>query len=292
MNTHLLFKIAEQEVVVFDGAMGTMLMNAGLPAGGPPELWNTEKPEVIQAIHRAYYAAGSHVVHTNTFGANAVKLGEYGQAGSMARLNQAAVEIARKACPAGRLVAGDMGPSGKMLKPAGDAAADDLEDAFFRQAGVLIAAGVDLISIETMFSLEEALCAVRGAKRAGSCPVIGATTYNRTPRGFFTIMGEDVKTCAAALEKAGVDVVGTNCSMGSHDMIDLTAELRSATRLPILVQPNAGSPVADESGVRYEQTPVAFGRDAAAIKAAGADMIGGCCGTDADFIRALKTAVA
>ena len=273
--------------VIFDGAMGTMVMAAGLPAVKTPELLNGENPTLIGDIHRQYYDAGATVVTSNTFGANALKLGAHGLAARLEELNTAAVDIARQACPAGRFVAGDMGPTGKMLRPLGDLTSEAALEVFARQAAALTGAGVDLIIIETMFALDEALAAVTAARQTGDVPVLASMTFNQTPRGFFTLMGEDVGRCAAALEQAGAHMLGINCSLGSREMVQLTTALRSSTALPILVQPNAGNPVARGGTTVYEQTPAAFARDIARIRTAGADMVGGCCGTTPEFIRAV-----
>jgi 5-methyltetrahydrofolate--homocysteine methyltransferase len=279
--------LAKKKTVIFDGAMGTMLMAAGLKAGETPELWNIEKPSLVTEIHRKYYEAGSDVVHTNTFGGNAIKLADRGLSDRMEAINVEAAKLAREACPAGKFVAGDVGPTGKLIKPLGDLVIEEAEEAFFRQALALLKGGVDLISIETMFSLEEALAALRAAKRLGEAPVITALTFNRTKKGFFTMMGEGVTQAVAAFDKGGADVIATNCSLGSRDMIDLTKELRAATRKPILVQPNAGKPVTQKGVTSYQQTPAEFAKDGMEIKNSGADMIGGCCGTNPEFIRAL-----
>jgi len=283
--------LVKKKTVVFDGAMGTMLMAAGLKAGECPELWNIEKPSLVTDIHRKYYEAGSDVVHTNTFGGNTVKLADRGLADKMEKINVEAAKLAREACPAGKFVAGDVGPTGKLIIPLGDLVLEEAEEAFFRQAQALIKGGVDLISIETMFSLEEALAALRAAKRLGEAPVIAALTFNRTKKGFFTMMGEGVNQAVSAFEKAGADVIATNCSLGTRDMIDLTKELRAATRKPILVQPNAGKPVTQKGVTSYQQTPAEFAKDGMEIKNSGADMIGGCCGTNPEFIRALAEAL-
>ncbi len=288
---HAILELAKKKTVVFDGAMGTMLMAAGLKAGECPELWNIEKPSLVTDIHRRYYEAGSDVVHTNTFGGNAVKLADRGLADKMEKINVEAAKLAREACPAGKFVAGDVGPTGKLIKPLGDMVLEAAEEAFFRQAQALIKGGVDLISIETMFSLEEALAALRAAKRLGEVPVVAALTFNRTKKGFFTMMGEGVNQAVPAFEQAGADVIATNCSLGSRDMIDLTKELRAATRKPILVQPNAGKPVTQKGVTSYQQTPAEFAKDGMEIKNSGADMIGGCCGTNPEFIRALAEAL-
>ena len=278
--------IAER-TVIFDGAMGTMLLNAGLSSGAIPELWNIEKPEVVQNVHRQYYEAGADVVHTNTFGGTAIKLQQKGLADKMGTINKTAVTIARRVCPDHAFVAGDLGPTGKMIKPLGDAEMDELEAAFYQQATALLQGGADLISIETMFSLQEAVAAVRGAKKAGNCPIIAATTFNKTPNGYFTIMGESVAQCISAFETESVDIIGSNCTLGSRDMIDLAGEMRSLTTKPILLQPNAGKPVQQNGGVIYKQTAAEFADDIRQIVDAGADLVGGCCGTNADFIKAI-----
>jgi 5-methyltetrahydrofolate--homocysteine methyltransferase len=284
---HAILELAKKRTVIFDGAMGTMLMAAGLKAGESPELWNIEKPSLVTDIHRNYYEAGSDVVHTNTFGGNAVKLADQGLADKMERINEEAAKLAGEACPAGKFIAGDIGPTGKLLKPLGDLVIEEAEEAFFRQAQALLKGGVDLISIETMFSLDEALAALRAAKRLGDVLVVAALTFNRTKKGFFTMMGEGVSQAVSAFENAGADVIATNCSLGSRDMIDLTKELRGATKKPILIQPNAGKPITQKGVTSYQQTPAEFAQDGKAIKNSGADMIGGCCGTNPEFIRAL-----
>jgi len=284
---HAILELAKKKTVIFDGAMGTMLMAAGLKAGESPELWNIEKPSLVTDIHRKYYEAGSDVVHTNTFGGNTIKLAERGLADKMETINVEAARLAREACPAGKFVAGDIGPTGKLLKPLGDLVLEEAEEGFFRQAQALLKGGVNLISIETMFSLEEALAALRAAKRLGDVLVIAALTFNRTKKGFFTMMGEGVKQAVSAFEAAGADVIASNCSLGSRDMIDLTKELRAATRKPILIQPNAGKPVTQKGVTSYQQTPAEFAQDGKEIGNFGADMIGGCCGTNPEFIRAL-----
>jgi 5-methyltetrahydrofolate--homocysteine methyltransferase len=284
---HAILELAKKKTVIFDGAMGTLLMAAGLKAGETPEVWNLEKPSLVIDIHGKYYDAGSDVVHTNTFGGNAIKLADRGLSDKMERINVEAAKLAREACPSGKFVAGDIGPTGKLIKPLGDLVIEEAEEAFFRQAQALLKGGVDFISIETMFSLQEALAALRAAKRPGDITVIAALTFNRTKKGFFTMMGEGVGQAVSAFEEAGADVIASNCSLGSRDMIDLTKELRAATEKPILVQPNAGKPITQKGVTSYQQTPAEFAQDGKEIKNSGADMIGGCCGTDPEFIRAL-----
>jgi 5-methyltetrahydrofolate--homocysteine methyltransferase len=288
---HAILESAKGKTVIFDGAMGTMLIASGLKAGESPEMWNLEKPSVVMEIHRRYYEAGSHVVHTNTFGGNPVKLSDRGLGEKMESINLKAARIAKEACPEGKWVAGDIGPTGKLMKPLGELDPKRAEEAFERQALALVQGGVDLLSIETMFSLQEALAALRGAKRQGEIFVIVSLTFNRTKRGFFTMMGEGVGQVVCALEEAGADAVGSNCTLGSKDMIELTGEMRAATKRPLLIQPNAGKPVTRQGITTYQQSPVEFAEDGKKIRAAGADMIGGCCGTNESFIRELMKAL-
>jgi 5-methyltetrahydrofolate--homocysteine methyltransferase len=289
--THALLELADRRTVIFDGAMGTMLMAAGLPAGENPVTWNLDNGELVGGIHRQYYEAGSDAVHTNTFLGNPLKLHQSGLLEKTALLNEEAAKIARKVCPEGKFVAGDMGPTGQFMKPLGELSPEEAEESYFRQAEALLTGGVDFISIETMFSLEEALSALRGAKRLGDILVIAAMTYNRTKKGFFTMMGEGVAQCVAALEEAGADVIGSNCTLGSADMIDLTKEITAVAQKPVLIQPNAGQPVTRKGITSYEQHPAEFAEHGKAIREAGAQMIGGCCGTNADFIRELVKAL-
>jgi 5-methyltetrahydrofolate--homocysteine methyltransferase len=281
-----------QKTLIFDGAMGTMLMEAGQASARSPILLNAEQPGLVIDIHKRYYAAGADVVIANTFGGNPLKLDADGLEQQMEMLNRQGVLLACQACPDGKFVAGDMGPCGKMLTPLGDISPEAMENNFFLQARVLIDSGVDLIAIETMYSLEEALLAVNGVRRAGDILLLASMTFTQTKNGFFTMMGESVNQCTASLEKAGADMIGANCTLNSRDMVGLTEGLRASTRKPILIQPNAGKPVTRKGVTYYEQSPSEFAADAVKIKAAGADMIGGCCGTTPGFIQALKEEIA
>ena len=279
----------KNRTILFDGAIGTMLMAAGHASTKSPITFNLEQPDLVADVHRQYYEAGSDVVMTNTFGGNPLKLAAEGLEQQLDPLNREGVRLTRTVCPDGKFVAGDMGPCGKLLKPLGDVAPADMQDNFFLQAKVLLDAGVDLIAIETMYSLEEALAAAGGVKKAGDILLLVSMTFTKTPNGFFTMMGENIARCTASLEDAGVDIIGANCTLNSRDIIGLTTELRASTTKPILIQPNAGQPVTRQGATYYEQTPSEFAADAKRIKDAGADMIGGCCGTTPEFIKELVT---
>jgi 5-methyltetrahydrofolate--homocysteine methyltransferase len=273
-----LLEKAKEKTIIFDGAMGTLIMAAGIESVKSPILLNMEKPDLVTDIHKQYYAAGADVVLTNTFSGNPLKLEAEGIDVQMEVLNRQAAEL-------------DIGPSGKTLPPIGDSSPEEMQDAFYRQAKVLIESGVDLILIETMYSLEEALAAVHAARKASDILLIASMTYNNTEMGYYTIMGETVDQCASTLAEAGADIIGANCTLGSSDMIELTKELRAATDKPILIQPNAGKPVTEEDVTYYQQTPSEFALDLKQIKEAGADMVGGCCGTNPEFIQNMIAAL-
>ena len=287
-----LLKQLKEKIILFDGAMGTMLMKAGQGSLKTPILLNLDEPQLVEDIHRQYYDAGADAVITNTFGGSPLKLSADGLQDQMDELNREAVRLTRQACPEGKFVAGDIGPSGKMMQPLGEIAPQDMQENFFSQAEALIDAGVDLIIIETMYSLEEALAAVQGVRKAGDILLLVSMTYTKNKNGFFTVMGEDISRCASELEEAGADMMGANCTLNSTDTIDLTRDLRATTDRPLLIQPNAGKPVTTKGVTYYEQTPAEFAADAAEIRAAGADMIGGCCGTTPEFIAAVKEELA
>jgi len=277
-----------RRVLLYDGAMGTMLFAAGLQDGDPPEPWNWERPEVVQRVYAAYYAAGADVVQTNTFGGTPIKLSENGLEKRVYEVNLSAARSLRSICPEGRFVAGNIGPTGKFLQPMGEYSREQFEASFVAQAQGLIEGAVDLISIETMYSLEEALGALAAVRRVGSLPVVVSMTFDRNPRGFFTLMGETVEQCMRTLADHGADVVGSNCSHGSEVFIELAREIRAATDSPVIVQPNRGRPVLEGDGVVYRQSAEEFAADAATLLSLGINVIGGCCGTDPDFIGRLR----
>ena len=290
MHKNILEKVKEK-TLLFDGAMGTMVMAAGLSSIKSPMLLNVEKPASIMDIHAAYFSAGADVVITNTFGGNPLKLGVEDLENQMEVINRKGAEIAVEARPEGKFVAGDIGPSGKMLMPLGEISPEEMLENFSLQAEVLIAGGVDLLIIETMFSLQEAVAAVKGAKKISDIPLLASMTFTKTKNGFFTMMGENLSQCSSALADAGADMIGANCTLGSSEMIDLAKELRASTNKPILIQPNAGQPVVRDGVTFYEQTPSDFAMDAKKITDAGADMIGGCCGTTPEFMRMVSETI-
>ncbi len=273
--------------------MGTQLIRRGLARGECPETWNLTHPEAVQEIHQSYWQAGSQVVTTNSFGAHPVKLEAHGLAGQAKELNLAAASLASELKKDGQFVAGSMGPAGKFLKPYGPLEENELEAGFRLQAEALAEGGVDVLLIETMYDLREAVCALRAAKTVvPSVPVLVTMTFQRTGRGFFTLMGNTPEACLKALEANGADGAGANCTLTSNDMADLVPILRAATSLPLLIQPNAGQPeIGPDGQLVYSQTVDEFVAPFEKILKAGVEAVGGCCGTTPEHIEKLKRLV-
>jgi 5-methyltetrahydrofolate--homocysteine methyltransferase len=284
--------LAAREFLLSDGAMGTGLMEKGLEPGACPEELNLSHPDWVREISSAYREAGADILQTNTFGASPLKLASYDLDMRTEEINQAAVRIAREAAGGRALVAGDCGPCGRLLEPYGDATAEMVRSSFRRQIGALSEAGADLILVETMTDLHEALLAVEAAKEnAPSLPVAVTLTFDRTPRGFFTMMGQAVAQAARELERAGADAVGSNCGNGIEAMTAIAREFRAATRLPVMIQSNAGLPEYREGRIHYPESPEFFALHAPFLLQAGVSILGGCCGTTPEHIRALRQVV-
>ena len=290
MTTEELRALLGQRVLLLDGGLGSLLMAAGLERGRAPEWWNLEHPERVGVAHRGYVEAGSDIVHTNSFGASPPKLHAAGLGDRCREVNARAVTIARDACGTSTLVAGDVGPTGLLLAPVGQATAEGMADAFREQAAALAEAGADLISIETMYDLREALAAVEAARATG-LPVLASMTFEARKRGFFTIMGDPLAASLAALAGAGADAVGCNCSVTSSVMVGMVSEAHRSVKTPIVAQPNAGQPRVTPEGTVYDASPEAFAGDVVAMVKAGARLVGGCCGTTPEFIACARAAL-
>lgn len=284
--TSSILDLAGERVVLLDGGMGTELIRRGLPQGSCPELWNAENPGAVKDVHQSYYLAGSDVVSTNSFGGSRIKLALHGLENRCYELNLAAARLAVEIKPAGKFVAGSIGPTGKFLKPQGDFEEEEFEEAFSLQARALTDGGVDFLLLETMYDLREARCALRGAKKTTTLPVLATMTFNLTPRGFFTLMGNPAGGSMKALEEEGAAAVGANCTLGSAEMTTVAAEIRAATFLPVIIQPNAGQPILAADGtVNYTQTVDDFVSYIPRLVENGVRIIGGCCGTNPEYIR-------
>ena len=288
MNSLLQWLLASGPVLT-DGAWGTQLQARGLAAGEFPDAWNLTHPERVTEVARAYVAAGSRIILTNTFGANRVRLADHGLADRGVEINRLGVEISCRAADGRAKVFASIGPSGKMLV-SGETTADALEVAFSEQARALADAGADALVVETMSDLDEARIAVRAARQTG-LPVVGCMVFDAGKSQDRTMMGNTPEQVAEALTAAGADVVGSNCGQGIAGFAAICRRLRAATDRPIWVKANAGLPEMVEGRVVYRTTPEEFAGHAAELIAAGASFLGGCCGTSPEFIRQLGRAM-
>ncbi len=290
--TDLLSRLRAGEALVADGAMGTLLFDRGLPPGECPESLNLAHPEILEEVARLYLDAGADLVQTNTFGGSPLSLARYGLDGQTGAINAAAVAAVRRVVGTRAYVSGSCGPSGRTLLPYGDTSPEDAYASFERQVRALIEAGVDVLCIETMTDLREAQLAVRAARAvSGAIPIMATMTFDATPRGFFTIMGTDIRAAAAGLAEAGANIVGSNCGNGSEHMVAIAREFRARTELPLLIQANAGLPQMAGERVVYAETPAFMAEYATALVDLGVSIVGGCCGTTPDHIRAIRDAV-
>jgi 5-methyltetrahydrofolate--homocysteine methyltransferase len=288
----ILERINSGEILVADGAMGTLLFNLGLQPGECPESLNLTKPEVLNKVARLYYDAGAVIIQTNTFGASPMKLSEYGLEEKTEEINLRAVECVREVVGDRAYISGSCGPSGKILKPYGDADPDLLYRGFERQIKALVSAGVDIICIETMTDLLEATLAIQAVKNISPhTTVMASMTFDKTPRGFYTVLGLSIQKAAEGLQEAGANIIGSNCGNGIENMICIAREFKKVTSCPILIQSNAGIPVIRNGELFYPETADFFAQNIPAMRDAGVSIIGGCCGTTPDHIRAIKKVV-
>ncbi len=284
-------RIQAGAILVSDGAWGTILHHNGLQPGECPERWNLERPDVIRDIARAYVAAGAHMVESNSFGANRFKLRHYGLEHRVADINTAAARLSREAAGDRCHVIASIGPTGTLLL-MGDVTEDALFDAFAEQAVALEAGGADACCIETFTALDEALCAVKAVRAHTGLEVLCTFTFERTLQGEYrTMMGTAPVDIAAPLLDAGAHIIGTNCGNGSERMIEIVRQLRGTTRAPILVHANAGMPVNVDGKDVFPETPETMAAHVRALAEAGANIIGGCCGTTPAHIAAIRNRV-
>jgi len=287
----ILDRLAAGEVLVSDGATGTYLQANGLEPGGCPEEFNDTHPDVVRQMAANYFAAGSDMVETNTFGGSRYMLAKYGHGERVEELNRKGAQLAREAAPDGSFVLGSIGPTGEFLVPNGTATEEDMFEVFCEQVRGLVDGDVDAFCIETMSDLGETILAVKAAKETTDLPVIATMTYDRGPRGLFTMFGVTPVGAAQQLSAAGADIVGSNCGIKIEDMLEIIAQMRSATDRPILTHVNAGIPRIEDGAILYPDTPEHMASLMPKMVESGANIIGGCCGTGPDYVRAFVQAV-
>jgi 5-methyltetrahydrofolate--homocysteine methyltransferase len=283
MVAALIRELVARGPVLTDGAWGTQILARGLTPGQLPDLWNLSHPDRVEAVARAYVDAGSDVILTNTFQANRFALRDH--AHDVTAINRAGAEISRRAAREQAKVFASIGPTNTMLV-SGDIDESELRDAFTEQAMALADGGADAIVIETMSDLDEAVLAVRAVGTTG-LPVVACMTFDSGRNKDRTMTGVTPEQAAVGLAAAGADVLGANCGMGVDVAAPICAALAAATDVPVWIKANAGMPELLGREVVYPMTPATFARHVQSLLTAGADFIGGCCGTTPEYISAL-----
>ena len=285
-------RVAQGDILISDGAMGTYLQSQGLEPGECMESWCISHSEVVRGIHEAYLAAGADLLETNSFGGTRYKLQPYGMADRTRELNLAAVALARQAAACKAYVAAAVGPTGRIVEDeGGDVTPQDLYAAFQEQVTALAEGGADALCLETLASLTEALQAIKAAKENTRLPVICTFTFEARPRGFRTMMGVTPERAALGAVGAGADIVGANCGHGIAGMVEIARQMRAVLpTTPILINANAGLPVLEEGKTVFKDTPEFMASQVGDLIKAGTQIIGGCCGTTPDHIAAIARA--
>jgi 5-methyltetrahydrofolate--homocysteine methyltransferase len=271
---------------LLDGATGSNLLRAGMPRGVCGEAWILEHPEPLVQLQEAYLAAGSEVLYAPTFGANRAALGLHGLENEVGRLNRALAGLSRGVARGRALVAGDLTTTGRPVEPYGDFPYSELLDLYQEQAQALLEGGVDLFAVETMMGVTECMAAVEAIRGLCELPILVTMSLQSDGKAYFDGTGEEA---AQVLEALGADAVGVNCSVGPDQLESVVASIRRACSLPVAAKPNAGLPVILETGEAvYAMGPADFARHMEKLHAAGAGLLGGCCGTTPEHIRALR----
>ncbi|MBT7891788.1 MAG: methionine synthase, partial [Deltaproteobacteria bacterium] len=280
----LIEKLIKNGPVITDGAWGTELQSRGLQPGKSPESWNLDHPDQVQEVPAAYVQAGSHIVLTNTFGANHFVQKKFKLEGKIPEINRAGVDISRKAVKGSdTLVFASIGPSGRMLLMK-EVTTSELQETFEEQATAIAEAGADGIVVETMIDINEALIAIAAAKKTG-LPVVGCMTLDSGKNKDRTMMGNTAGEVAEKFTAAGVDVVGSNCGQGIEGFINICQQMRQVTTLPLWMKANAGLPEFVDGQTVFNTSPEEFVKLVPDLLNAGANFIGGCCGTNPSFIK-------
>jgi 5-methyltetrahydrofolate--homocysteine methyltransferase len=284
-------ELKNNKILVSDGAWGTLLQKKGLQPGECPELWNINHPESVLEIARSYIDAGADMIETNSFGGNAFKLQHYGLESRVFEINKAAAEISRKGAGS-KIVLGSIGPTGKMLV-MGDVTEEELYNAFKEQAKGLEAGGADALIVETMSDIDEARIAIKACLENTRCEVICTFTFEKTDeKVYHTMMGVSPTQMVEELSKTGVAVLGANCGNGISDMIGIIEEMRIInSSIPLLVHANAGAPVYKDGQTIFPESPEHMAHIVGKLAQAGANIIGGCCGTTPEHIRQIAAAL-
>ncbi len=273
-------RLLQTAPLLADGAIGTMLLTRGLEPGDCPEKVNLERPGLLADIARDYFEAGAEIIQTNTFGGSPLKLAPYGLDRKTEEINARAIHEVRNVIGDRAYLSASCGPSGRILEPYGDTSPEAVFESFRRQLQVFSSEGVDMVCIETMTDLREAVLAVQAAKSVSSAiPLCASITFDPTPRGFVTIMGTTIEQAVRGLTDAGADIIGSNCGNGILQMLEIAKEFMTRSRLPVIIQSNAGLPVLRGGVPVFPESPEFMAEQSRQLARLGVRIIGGCCGT-------------
>ena len=290
-SQELLNRIYQGETIISDGGTGTYLQKNGLEPGGCPEEFNVSHPEVIKKMAREYFEAGSDMVLTNSFGGSVFRQKHYGFEDSVFKFNKLAAQLAKSQAPEHGFVCGSLGPTGEFLLPLGLVSNQEMYDSFKNQALALEEGGADCVVIETMLDIDETSIAIQAVRENTSMLAMATMTFDLGPRGFFTMMGVTPEDAAKKLEQSGAQVIGANCGNGIERMIEIASKMRNSTDQPMMINCNAGIPSLVSGEILYPETPEYMAEQFMKLKDVGVNIIGGCCGTSPEHIKALSDAI-
>lgn len=289
MNNKEFAQLTQQGIVLLDGATGSNLTKAGMPKGISTECWVLEHADIMENLQKAYVEAGTQIVYAPTFAANRISLSNFGMSDRVEEFNTRLVKISKKAVGSRAYVAGDITTTGKMLEPKGEISYEELLEAYKEQITALANAGADLIVAETMMCVDEMMVALDAAQSVCDLPVMCTMTVEADGSGFF---GGNVMEAVENLQEMGAAAVGINCSLGPDQMEAVVSSMKKIARIPVIAKPNAGMPIINEKGEAiYNMNASEFAKHMVTLVEAGAGVIGGCCGTDPEYIRAMKAAL-
>lgn len=282
-------ELTAERIVLLDGATGSNLRKAGMPVGSCTELWTMEHPDLICSLQNAYVEAGSQIIYAPTFSANRISLSMHGLQDRMEELNTKLVQLSRSAAAGRALVAGDVTTTGKMLEPRGEMTYQELFEVYQEQITALANAGADLIVAETMLDVEETLVVLDAAQSVCDLPVMCTLTLEADGSALY---GGNAVEMVESLQEMGAAAVGLNCSVGPDQLEAVVRSMKAVAKVPVIAKPNAGMPVMDDKGMaHYNMDPLQFAQSMKRLVENGAQLVGGCCGTDPEYIRALANAV-
>ena len=290
-SQELLNRISQGETIISDGGTGTYLQKNGLEPGGCPEEFNDSNPEVIKKMAREYFEAGSDMVLTNSFGGSVFRQKHYGFEEYVFKFNKLAAQHAKSQAPKHGFVCGSLGPTGEFLEPLGTVSNQEMYDSFKNQALALEEGGADCVVIETMLDIDETSIAINAVRENTNMLAMASMTFDKGPKGFFTMMGVTPEDAAKRLQESGAQIIGANCGNGIENMIEISSKMRESTDRPMIVHCNAGIPSLVSGEILYPESPEYMAEQFIKLIEVGVNIVGGCCGTSPEHIKALFNAI-